>query len=1532
LPPERTTSLSVAVVCWDLGHNALGRAHLLADMLSADHDVEIVGSHFPEFGAELWAPLRDTGIPVRRYPGGPFPGYFPTMERMARDLTADVVYVVKPRLPGLGVGMLAKADPGRPLVVDCDDLELSFVGGRHGLSLAELEGLRDEPDFVRPQGRTWTSFSEWAVRLADAVTVCNVPLAARYGGTVVPHARDERVFDPELYDREEARARLGLTAEHRAVLFAGTPRRHKGIQQIAAALERIGDRRNRLCVLATRELDELRPHIAGLEEWVHPVTPEPFSRLPQLLAAADAVCLLQDPASETARWQTPAKVSDALAMGVPCLTTRTPPLLPLIEEGGVIPVTEDDLDLRLEGMLADAGARAEQASRGREIFLRRFSYSAVRPRLTEVLRKAAADDRPPAAELLATVSFQRSQFTHPPAAPARDPDAVTATVSPGAGPVVASIPADGGRVPLTREARVSGPARPRRPGRPETVLAVVPYLGWERGLDRCLESLVGQTRPPDRIVVVDDGSPEPPVGAVRRFPGVTLLRSGRSVGPDRLVRRVIEETAADWYLLQDADGWSAGDRLERLLAVACDSGAELVGSHYVTAVPDEGLTISHTLPADVNAALDSSPSGRALHHPTSLVHRRLVERLDAGPPAPWFSGSQDLLRRAAGVARVVNVARVLCFERPGPGLGLGPSPGDGDQAAPTSFEHLWGPPLDRPPPRRVVSSTLRRAVRRFAAGPSRRPAPTLVVGGPASGADTLLWSLAQHPSLVAQLDLSWCPPAVEVLERAADGAGATPDAVRRALAAAMGGVVTDRRRGASAWLALVPPAPALIRAVLALYPNARIVHVVRDADETATVLSRKSLALPEPIPLTDAYRTWLDGVQNGLECERLVGGSSVLRVRFDELVSHPGEVLARCLRFLHLGEHPACGRLLDGSAVVRPAVADTGPTQAAGADARDLSTALCGPPRISRPAVRAAPAAPVRSDPPRPVPVVESPTPAPSLPPPLPAHVAGPAALLRRNVSAGAVVAVVTKGEGRFLELEHVKACHFPQTAWGEWAGFHPADTAEIVTQLRDLLRRGARYFLIPPFAAWWLDHYEGLREHLLASASLVAESPEAGTLFELGAEPVEPAVGPAAAPAVAQLPERRSPRPRTGSAADGFDVVMFWKQHDTGLYGRRHDMLMKHLARSPRVGQVVQFDAPVDLASLRRRDPEVPTHHSLLEKLAMARVGGVEAVPGLHQHSFVYGGGRSSDRAFPTRDEYDVYVKDALARHRVGERPVVFWVYPKNFEFPEIARAFGPDLIVADVVDDHRTWLQAGGGEEARVLGNYETIARSADLVLVNCESMQELMATMATNVHLVPNAADYPDPLAKGPLEIPDDLRDLQGPIVGYVGNLSSRIDVELLDRLAGERPDWNLVLIGSAHAGRGIAPLARHRNVSLLGPRPYEEAKRYIRAFDVALIPHLDDPMTRAMNPLKAFVYCALQVPVVSTNIANLGELGPLVSVASDHDDFIAKVDAAIQAGRGPLDPAADAVLRRNSWESRIKVITDLVGDALRQKADR
>ena len=111
--------------------------------------------------------------------------------------------------------------------------------------------------------------------------------------------------------------------------------------------------------------------------------------------------------------------------------------------------------------------------------------------------------------------------------------------------------------------------------------------------------------------------------------------------------------------------------------------------------------------------------------------------------------------------------------------------------------------------------------------------------------------------------------------------------------------------------------------------------------------------------------------------------------------------------------------------------------------------------------------------------------------------------------------------------------------------------------------------------------------------------------------------------------------------------------------------------------------------------------------------------------------------------------------------------------------------------------------------------------------------------------------------------------------------------------------------------------------VGVKPYDEAWRFIHHFDVALIPHLDNEMTRSMNPLKAFVYCAAGVPVVSTPIANLGELADIIAIAEDPDDFLTAIDAALRTERAA--PDVDA-LRAHSWDARIELALAIVDETV------
>ena len=229
-PAPREARTKVSVIAWDVGHNPLGRAYLLADVLRNEYEVELIGAHFPRFGTEVWKPLwGDRRVTLKTFRGANFPEHLGRMEDVAEQIEGDVIYVSKPRLPSLELAILAKLHRNRPVVLDIDDYELGFFEDRRPLSMAELKAGSPDPDVDCPHDGVWTRLSETLIPHFERITVSNEELRRKYGGTVLPHVRDEADFAPDLYPRNAIRRELGFAPDDKVILFAGTPHMHKGL-------------------------------------------------------------------------------------------------------------------------------------------------------------------------------------------------------------------------------------------------------------------------------------------------------------------------------------------------------------------------------------------------------------------------------------------------------------------------------------------------------------------------------------------------------------------------------------------------------------------------------------------------------------------------------------------------------------------------------------------------------------------------------------------------------------------------------------------------------------------------------------------------------------------------------------------------------------------------------------------------------------------------------------------------------------------------------------------------------------------------------------------------------------------------------------------------------------------------------------------------------------------------------------------------------------------------------------------------------
>jgi glycosyltransferase involved in cell wall biosynthesis len=377
--------VKVSVLCFDLGDNAVARAWLLSRLLEPLGPVEMMG---PRYGETMWTPIPAGSIPHRSVPGGKLPRLAATLPALLRLADGDLIYASKPRLASAGVGYLKRLTTGRPLLLDIDDWEVGFFlrSGFWGTAGRAL-------NLANPKGLPWTWLMERLTGLADGVTVASRFLERKFGGVLVPHVRDTDAWRPGSGDPSEIRGRLGVGKE-RLVMFLGTPREYKGLEDLCAAMARLARPDVALVLVGTEPGSPTGRRLASSYPGIRLVGRVPFDQVPAYLSAADVVAVPQRESSDT-RGQVPAKIFDAMAVGRPVVSTRVS-MIPEILDGCGVLVAPGDVGALARGIaeLLDAPDHAaDLGARARERCVARYSFAAARRLLFPLVERVMARRR-----------------------------------------------------------------------------------------------------------------------------------------------------------------------------------------------------------------------------------------------------------------------------------------------------------------------------------------------------------------------------------------------------------------------------------------------------------------------------------------------------------------------------------------------------------------------------------------------------------------------------------------------------------------------------------------------------------------------------------------------------------------------------------------------------------------------------------------------------------------------------------------------------------------------------------------------------------------------------------------------------------------------------------------------------------------------------------------------------------------------------------------------------------------------------------
>lgn len=236
-------------------------------------------------------------------------------------------------------------------------------------------------------------------------------------------------------------------------------------------------------------------------------------------------------------------------------------------------------------------------------------------------------------------------------------------------------------------------------------------------------------------------------------------------------------------------------------------------------------------------------------------------------------------------------------------------------------------------------------------------------------------------------------------------------------------------------------------------------------------------------------------------------------------------------------------------------------------------------------------------------------------------------------------------------------------------------------------------------------------------------------------------------------------------------------------------------------------------------------------------------------------------------------------------------------------------------------------------VMERHEHILKNEQCIVVATADKlyDEVLQNRKYNCMLVTNGVDYNhfcvDPTKKAvPLEIVD-LVEKKKPIIGYFGALASWFDYELIEKLAFERPDYEVLLIGWNYDNSIKSySLDRFDNVRVIGPIDYKYLPSYSQWFDVSIIPFRINDITDSTSPVKLFEYMAMGYPVVTTNMPECRKYKSVL-IGKDYGEFILKVDEALSLKNDP-DYAklikGEAML--NTWDTKARDIAGLIKENL------
>ena len=271
----------------------------------------------------------------------------------------------------------------------------------------------------------------------------------------------------------------------------------------------------------------------------------------------------------------------------------------------------------------------------------------------------------------------------------------------------------------------------------------------------------------------------------------------------------------------------------------------------------------------------------------------------------------------------------------------------------------------------------------------------------------------------------------------------------------------------------------------------------------------------------------------------------------------------------------------------------------------------------------------------------------------------------------------------------------------------------------------------------------------------------------------------------------------------------------------------------------------------------------------------------------------------------------------RASGKPVFAMVTTPVWE--PLLRDIPFDHLCYDCVDDLS--VLRSGYEADRFQSMERRLVDRADFITAVTQPLADRMHEMAEGkeVILVPNAVD-PAYFNARKHDIPAGLLALPRPRIGFVGQVATWIDTDLILHAARTLRDYSFVIVGKAASTSGSGDLEGEKNIHFLGYMPFAKIPGIVNGLDVCLNPFRLGSISDCTKPVKLYEYLSLGKPVVSTMMPQLAELNDILYMSETREGFVANIRRAATEDDPALVKQRTDFAMQNTWAQRIELLLD------------